>query len=89
MDARWDDFVVGIFLTNLCIPDVFFIKSNSILSFHIIIRVELKERRQEVSLLQQETLQKDFKIKEMTQIQKQNESLINIKDKDEQDLKEK
>ena len=59
--------------------------------FHrnIFIRVELKERRQEVSLLQQETLQKDFQIKEMVQTQKQNESLINIKDKDEQDLKEK
>ena len=35
MNARWDDFVVGIFLTNLCNSDVFLSNQNFILLFYI------------------------------------------------------
>ena len=35
MDARWDDFVVGIFLTDFCFSDVFLSNQNLILLFYI------------------------------------------------------
>ena len=34
MDARWDVFVVRIFLTNLCISDIFLSNQNSLISIH-------------------------------------------------------
>jgi len=62
---------------------------TQLLFFVYTCRSELKERRQEVSVLQQQNLEKDFQLKEMKQTDKQHSTLIQLKEKDETELREK